>query len=278
MERILPEKENILKGVGYPVKCIWQTHSSPSGNLAYHKEYEIHYIKKGSGYYFIKNRKYPFTHNNLVIIKSEEIHRFISSTSSMYVEKGSLYFSPSLINKNRKMKEIMENSPHIVKLGEREATLIEIIFRSIIVEIGRKEIHWEEIVDYEIMTFMLLLKRCSARKNPAPRHNSKIESIMEYIEKHFSEDISLSDIAKKFFISESYLAHLFKKETGMPLKQYILQRRIMEAKKILTENPDIKVYAVANKVGFTDFALFNRAFKKITGLTPAGYRKTSLSG
>ncbi|MCX8081985.1 MAG: AraC family transcriptional regulator [bacterium] len=271
MEKVLLQ-ENILKN--YPVQCIWQRHFSSSGNLAYHKEYEIHYIKRGTGYYFIENRKYKFTHNNFVVIKSGEIHRFIPFNPPVHIEKGTLFFSPSFIN--REIKKIIETSPHIIRLGEREATLVEIIFRNISVEVATKEMNWEEIVHYETMALISLLKRCSSKKNPVPRHNPRVESIMNYIEGHFTEDISLSDIAKKFFISESYLSHLFKNETGMPLKQYIFQRRIMEAKKLLTEHPEKKVYTVAGKVGFTDFTIFNRTFKKITGMTPSNYRRISL--
>jgi hypothetical protein len=215
--------------------CIWIPSQIYKSNLAYHYEFEFHFIRSGKGNYFIKSRKYPFAHNNLIIIRSEEIHGFIPFNPPVYIDKGSLYCSPSFINKNKKMKEIVKTCPHIIKLGEREATLTETIFRNIAAEIDKKETGWEEIIHYEIMTFMLLLKRYSLKKHPALKHNSRIESIMKYIERHFSEDIYLSTIAENFFISKSYLAHLLKNETGMPLKQYILQRRIMEAKKILTK-------------------------------------------
>ncbi|MDD3726414.1 MAG: AraC family transcriptional regulator [Candidatus Ratteibacteria bacterium] len=271
-----PVYENLFRDKNYKnsVMCLWNPPQIYQGNLAYHQEYEIHFIKRGSGSYFIKNRKYQFSHNNLIVIRSEEIHMFIPSMPPVYVEKGSLYLSPAFINKNKKIKDVVDACPRIIKLGEKEATRIEIIFRSIISEIDKKDTGWEEIISYEIMLFILLLKRCSLKKSSVPEHNPRIESIMEYIEKHFSEDISLSDIAKNFFLSESYLSHLFKNETGMSLKQYILQRRIIEAKKLLIESPDEKVHTIARKVGFTDFALFNRAFKKITGTTPSNYRIT----
>lgn len=269
----IPVYERILKVL--PVNCMWRMSYSYTGNLAYHKEYEIHFIKKGKGYYFIKNRKYPFSHNNLIIIKSEEIHRFISSETTTHIEKGSLYFLPSFINQHNEIKEVIDKSPHIIKLGEREATLIEIIFRNIAEETKTQEPEWEKIVEHQTMVFISLLKRCSLRKHPSIKKNPKIEKVISFIEENFTKDITLPDIAKKSFLSTSHLSHLFKRETGLSIKQYILQRRIMEAKKLLMDNYDEKISVIAKKVGFSDFQLFNRAFKKITGLTPAGYRRVS---
>ena len=56
------------------------------------------------------------------------------------------------------------------------------------------------------------------------------------------------------------------------IKSYLLQKRVLEAKKILESQTDMKVVKVGEKVGFPSFALFNRTFKKITGTTPSSYR------
>ena len=273
-ETIITEKEMS------PVKCRWNSPSSKiyPTNLAYHKEVEIHYIKKGTGSYFIKNRLYPFEKNYLIIIKSEEIHRFLPSGNNPLLEKGSLYLSPSFIKADKKLYSTLKNCPHTIILSEREATLTEIILKNIADEINRKEKNWEEIVYYEVMLFISILKRYSIRKRKLDiSQNSLTEKIIEYIEKNFTNRLLLSDISKEFSISESHLSHLFKRETGLSVKQYILQRRIVEAKKLLSE-PDIKVTAISTKVGFDNFSLFNRIFKKTIGLTPYNYRRISKRG
>jgi len=273
--------ENIIaKKVEYPVKCRWYPlpRSISKTYLAYHEEIEIHFIKRGSGSYFIKNRLYPFEKNYLIIIKSEETHRFIPSGNNSLLEKGSLYISPSFIKADKKLYSTLKNCPHTITLSEREATLTEIILKNIADEINRKEKNWEDIVYSEVMLFTSILKRYSIRKRkPDIPQNSIIEKIIEYIEKNFTNRLLLSDISKEFSISASHLSHLFKRETGLSVKQYILQRRIVEAKKLLSES-DIKVTAISTKVGFDNFSLFNRIFKKITGLTPYNYRRISKRG
>lgn len=277
-QKILERKETS------PVKCIWDIYQIRSksslphyirskSNLAYHNELEFHYIKRGNGSYFIKNRRYPVAKNHLIIIKPREIHAFIPESSSC-IEKGSLYFLPSFVT-GRKLEFIIKKCPHIILLTEKEATLIEVILKNIAEEIDNKKNFWDEAVHSGIALFLSILKRGSLRKNTTARKNPLTEKIIDYLEQNFTEDLPLSGIAKIFSLSVSRISHLFKKETGLSLKNYILQRRIVEAKKLLAENDDMKVSTISARVGFNTFSLFNHSFKKITGLTPTNYRRIS---
>ncbi|MGI6383884.1 MAG: helix-turn-helix domain-containing protein [bacterium] len=70
-----------------------------------------------------------------------------------------------------------------------------------------------------------------------------------------------------------HLSRLFKQHTGLGFKQYITQRRIAEAKRLLREDIDLSVDAISQRVGFRDFVVFNRNFKIFTGMTPSAYRR-----
>ena len=242
--------------------------------LAYHNELEFHYIKRGGGSYFIKNRKYPFSKNHLVIIKPGEIHTFIPGTPS-FIEKGSLYFLPSFLPR-KELKFITGKCPHIVRLTEKEATLAEILLKSIGEEAGGREEKWENIVKHEVMLFLSIAERASVRKSICVRKNPLTEKIMDFMEQNFAQNLPVSEIAKTFSLSASRISHIFKQETGLSLKNYILQRRIVEAKKLLSEDAGMKVSAVSIRTGFNDFTLFNRSFKNITGMTPTSYRRISM--
>ena len=108
-----------------------------------------------------------------------------------------------------------------------------------------------------------------------PRTNALVTWCATEIEKRFAEDLTLQALAREAGYSLFHLAHLFKRDTGLSVKQYILQRRIAEARRILLEQPALTVDAVALQVGFSDFALFNRSFKRLTGQPPTLYRKIS---
>ncbi len=94
----------------------------------------------------------------------------------------------------------------------------------------------------------------------------------QYIHEHFSDPITLEEVAEAAGFSGSYFSTYFKKETGMGFNQYLTQVRIAEAKFLLrdTETP---VSEVCRKVGYQDLKHFNRLFSKDAGLTPGEYRK-----
>lgn len=101
--------------------------------------------------------------------------------------------------------------------------------------------------------------------------NKNINDIINYIDEHFTEDISLVQLSGMFYIKESYLSMLFKRKTGKNYIQYISEKRMEEAKKLLVDLT-LPVYDVADKVGYTDAKYFSQLFKKITGELPKEYR------
>ncbi|MGP4041458.1 response regulator transcription factor [Gracilibacillus sp. D59] len=99
-----------------------------------------------------------------------------------------------------------------------------------------------------------------------------IYQIKKYIHSHYDQSITLKSIANKFYMNPVYMGQLFKKTYGVYFKDYILTVRMDEAKKLL-RTTDLKVYEVAEKVGFNNPDYFVTQFEKIGGTTPSQYRK-----
>lgn len=99
-----------------------------------------------------------------------------------------------------------------------------------------------------------------------------IARLEDYIGGHYTEDLTIDRLSRKFYISPYYLSHLFKERTGYSLKQYILRRRIGEAQTRLYTTRD-SVQQIAADMGFEDAAYFSRIFTKYVGLPPVEYRK-----
>ena len=87
------------------------------------------------------------------------------------------------------------------------------------------------------------------------------------------ETISRETITKELHISEGHISHLFKKETGVPLTEYITDMRIEKAKKLLTNSND-SIAEICEKIGYNYQAYFTKIFKEKTGMSPIQYRKT----
>ena len=94
----------------------------------------------------------------------------------------------------------------------------------------------------------------------------------EYIQEHYSEDITLEDIADKVFLNSVYLSKYFKKHVGETFTDYLLSVRIVNAIKLLKEGK-YKVYEISEMVGYKSSRFFSKQFKNYTGYTPKAYLK-----
>ena len=115
------------------------------------------------------------------------------------------------------------------------------------------------------------LEQAAGVRQPAEEGNPTIRSVKSYIEKNYHSDISLSDLSDTFFISKEHLSRLFKKETGQNLFSYIMDRKLEEAKRLLTET-DRTLDDIAFSLGFSNGNYFSKVFKKNTGISPGSYR------
>ena len=106
--------------------------------------------------------------------------------------------------------------------------------------------------------------------------NRYIVEAIDYIEKHYAEeDFSVGHLAEALGISDGHLSRLFKSETDMGINNYLTRYRIRKAMDYL-KDVQVKVYEVAEKVGYQDIAYFSNTFKKLTGRTPSDYQLNGL--
>ena len=107
------------------------------------------------------------------------------------------------------------------------------------------------------------------------KKGDKSKYVMEslaYIAGHYNDpDIGVGSIAANAGISEGYLCHIFKKETNYTLMEYLSQYRMHVAMQLLRDCR-VKIYEVAEQVGYRDIAYFSSMFRKIVGVTPSEYQ------
>ncbi len=109
-------------------------------------------------------------------------------------------------------------------------------------------------------------------KPPTKKMHKTILEALNYINKEiYNPDLSLKLVASQIYSNESYLSRLFKQEMKTSLIEYITERRISESIRLLNET-DLKVYEIAEQIGFRDAHYFGICFKKKTGLTIKKFR------
>ncbi len=95
---------------------------------------------------------------------------------------------------------------------------------------------------------------------------------IRYIKEHFTQPISLDQMAKEGGLSKCHFCREFKKTTGMTPMQFLSRMRIKRSKDLLKK--DLPVSTIALKVGFNDLSSFNRHFRSFVGLTPTEFRNS----
>ncbi len=109
---------------------------------------------------------------------------------------------------------------------------------------------------------------CSSRQwRGNSKHRQAVDFMIQYIHEHYTEDITLSELADKVYISRNYLAIIFKNMTGETFNTYLTRVRIERAKELIMEK-NMLVYEVAEQVGYRNVPYFSTLFKKYTGMNP----------
>ncbi len=106
------------------------------------------------------------------------------------------------------------------------------------------------------------------------RNSGLIEKALEYIDEHLTDpDLSLKTVAACVFANESYLSRIFKKEMGESMIEYVTKKRIAESIRLL-KTTDLKVYEIAERIGFRDSHYFGICFKKQVGVTVKEFKQS----
>ena len=104
------------------------------------------------------------------------------------------------------------------------------------------------------------------------RKRMELAAVKEYLDEHYTEKLTLDDLAEKFFINKFYLSKIFKETYGTTVNNYLISKRITRSKQLLRFT-DMTVDEVGVAVGMGDANYFSRMFRKVEGISPREYRK-----
>ena len=116
------------------------------------------------------------------------------------------------------------------------------------------------------------LADCDKKQN---KKNSKLaQEIIAYIHAHIHEVITLRNAANTFSYTPNYLGLMFREETGVAFTDYVIQARLLKAQELLTDT-NLKIYEIADKVGYRNLNYFSKQFKDCFGISPLEFRRQS---
>ena len=105
----------------------------------------------------------------------------------------------------------------------------------------------------------------------------RVREVIRFLDDNMDRMVSRREAAQYVFLNEDYFSRIFRKETGLGYKEYLLKTKMDYAEKLLA-NTTMPVTLIASKVGYENFTNFTQMFRKMTGMTPSDYRKKTGGG
>lgn len=245
-----------------------------------HTEYEIYYNISGGKGFFIDEKYYDCNSHDMFIIRKMHIHRVTVAEPDNYV-RCVISIDTTMIEK---IKHLLSDASALNFLDEAGDALpvkvhLEMQEHEKFIMHVKEYLRLEQSKDhllltsklFEILAFIKYLFY-NSKGDIIPESHPEMwsEKAVYYIERNFRE-CQPADVAKALNINENYLSRVFKNETGVSLNNYIIQRRIAEAKTLLYHGVSVKDTCVSS--GFNDCSNFIRTFKKFTGISPGSIKK-----
>lgn len=253
---------------------------------AHHDLFEICIFISGDVLYYIDGKSYTVRRGDILYISNRELHRLKVLSPAKY-ERIVIHF----------------NSQYLENLGPDSLTILDFIVQKEpgtenkidgfqIEEAGIdtilrriEEYATSDLPERHIMIEMLFVEFLVALKtviretsqpvSAANHQDKRVTEIMEYIRQNLDTRMSLDFFAERLHINKYHLCHLFKRETGFTIFEYISNKRIIKAKEYLLQG--IPVIEACYQVGFTDYANFYKIFKRITGTTPRRFTQNAVA-
>ncbi|WP_284645903.1 helix-turn-helix transcriptional regulator [Paenibacillus silviterrae] len=247
-----------------------------------HPSYEILYVMEGERIFFLNETVYLLQKGDMILINPNDPHRSTSSEASK-CERILVNFTDAFIQPELARARIhllpQERPSRIFRFSVNEQAAVEELLRRMIHECQGQEEGCSAFVRASLTQLLVLMHRNERKQSQRFAHSShpmhqKVSEIAAYVVEHYATGLTLNDVARRFYISPSYLSRIFRSITGFHFKEYLQLVRIREAKRLLRET-SIPIGAVAEATGFEHTANFNVTFKKITGSTPGHYRKST---
>ena len=237
-------------------------------DMHYHEFHKIVFCLGGCAEYAMEGKTYRLTAGSILIVPRHCIHRSSFQQEDAY-ERMILWVQDDYIRSfgDESLCALFENrEPYFLTPAHAEANRLETVLANAYGSEGLLSMTY-------LLQFLLFLYRVKAeepRKDGTGVQDPFIRGILEHIRENIRGRLSVQSIADAFYISPSYLMHRFKKETGFPLYNYILQKRLILAVEAMQNGTPVQ--EAARESGFTDYTAFLKAFKAYYGKTPTEIR------
>ena len=244
-------------------------------SLHSHNYIEVIYCRSNANVeYLIGSSRYRLQEGDIICVPPGVSHRpMLPAVMEVPYERDVLWLSMEYVKRLQEMfpqeKSSLDDYSGPIRTKGTKWEFLGDLFRSGVLEEEAKRPGWEVAVIGNTMTIIANMKRLHMERSAGTMRAEKpelLDRIAAYIEKHYAEHITIEDLARQFYVSNSTVSHLFKQKMGVSVYRYITQRRLIAAKTLIGQK--LPLEEISQRVGFSDYSTFYRAFKQEYGISP----------
>lgn len=262
-----------------------QTHQDVSYNqvpvsLHSHSYFEILFCRSGIDVeYMVGAERYRLQKGDIVVVPPGISHKpmlpqympepYVRDVMWVSLELGDLLAGLWMRDENFTL-----SVPRLLRTAQTRWEFLGELFRNGIRESERQEYGWEAVVlgnSIQLLTYLGRAIQDRTSKALRAEKPELLDQVMAYVESHLAEKLTLSEVAKHFWVSQSTITQTFRNKMGVSFYRLVTQRRLIAAKLLMLEGNSLE--DVGRMVGFTDYSTFYRAFKQEFGISPRQFRK-----
>lgn len=246
-------------------------------NYHYHDFYKLLFLLSGSGSYVVEGRHYQLSPGDIVLVGSRCVHKPVFEPGISY-ERIIIYISPELLRKNStedyRLEDVFSGARgHVLRPTEEFRRHMLGVFSLLESEMGGA---YPEHVILSRATFLHMLgeigreltRRDTQLPGPVLPKDGKILDILRYLDANLTEDITIDELAGKFFMSKFHMMRRFREETGTSIHTYLSDKRLLLARDLIQSGASAT--DACFRSGFRSYSAFSRAYGRLFGITPTG--------
>lgn len=239
----------------------------------YHDFHKVVIFLSGKVTYHIEGKAYHLKPWDILLVSRHAIHKSEIDASVPY-ERFILWIKNDIPNKQllQCFQKASDRSYNLVRLNSSlQEKLKDVLFE--LESSARSEAFGKDILTQALFQeFMVYLNRIFLEKQyifdkKSYSYDSQIANILKYINHHLGEDLSVDALASRHYISKYHLMRKFKEETGYTLHNYVINKRLLQARTLISEGTPI--LKAAHESGFAEYSTFSRAYRKQFGKAPS---------
>ena len=241
-----------------------------------HDFLELYYFLDGSVTYYIEDQVYDLCPGDLLSISAGKMHRPVIANEHAAYERMVLWITPQYLQSidspagdlQKNLQKVGEHGYCVPFRGDETVFVTALLKKLLYMQKNDTD---PKFCAGAVELYLWTIFRSYGVIDTTHRNETQvIPQVIRYITEHFSEPLTLEDIAAEFFVSKSYLNRHFKAYTNSTVYAYIMALRLTHARRMLREG--IPAVEAGRECGFSDYSTFYKAFKTQTGLSPQQFK------